>query len=111
MKASIALALVLAVTAHAAPEPALKDAKNLSLRNEIGLAIDRGLAFLKSKQAEDGSWSSTDHPALTAMPLLAFQRAPGGTNLTNPPDFVEKGYAFLRSHAKPDGGIYNKGLS
>src|SRR6187200_2235058 len=110
MKASIALALALIFAASAAPEPALKDAKNLSLRNEIGLAIERGLAFLKSKQAEDGSWSSTDHPALTAMPLLAFQRAPGDANLKNPPDFMKKGYAFLRSHAQPDGGIYNKAL-
>jgi squalene-hopene/tetraprenyl-beta-curcumene cyclase len=36
---------------------------------------------------------------------------PGGANLKNPPDFVKKGYAFLRGNAKPDGGIYNQALS
>jgi squalene-hopene/tetraprenyl-beta-curcumene cyclase len=111
MKLHFTLVFLAALAAHAANEPALKDPKNLSLRNEIGLAIDRGLAFLKTQQKEDGSWSNADHPALTAMPVVAFQRAPSGEYMKNPPDFLKKAYAFLRSHAKPDGGIYNKGLS
>jgi squalene-hopene/tetraprenyl-beta-curcumene cyclase len=109
----IAFALTAALTIGAAAQdgPILKDPKNLSLRNEVQLAIDRGLAFLKSQQKEDGSWSNPEHPALTALPVIAFQRAPGGANIKNPPDFLRKSYDFIRSNAKPDGGIYAKGLS
>lgn len=108
---AFALATVLTVSAVAQDGPILKDQKNLSLRNEVQLAIDRGLAFLKSQQKEDGSWSNAEHPALTALATIAFQRAPGGANVKNPPDFLKKSYDFIRSNVKPDGGIYTKGLS
>lgn len=110
---SVAFALATALTLNAAAQdgPILKDPKNLSLRNEVQLAIDRGLAFIKSQQKEDGSWSNPDHPALTALATIAFQRAPGGANVKNPPDFLRKSYDYLRTFVKPDGGIYNKGLS
>ena len=90
-----------------------RDGKKLSLRNEIQIAIDKGLAFLKTQQKADGAWSDADpnHPALTALPLVAFQREPSGKYLKNQPEFMLKGYAFIRSQAQPDGGIYSKGLS
>jgi squalene-hopene/tetraprenyl-beta-curcumene cyclase len=106
-----ALSFVLAFCVRAESDPVLKNPKNLSLRNEVQTAIDRGLAFLQSQQKPDGSWSNSDHPALTAMPVLAFQRAAGGKNVSNPPKFLKKAYEYLRTHVKPDGGIYNKGLS
>jgi squalene-hopene/tetraprenyl-beta-curcumene cyclase len=106
-----ALLAVLVATAAGANDPVLKDQKNLSLRNEVQLAIDRGLAFLKSQQKEDGSWSNADHPALTALPSVAFQREPSGANFKNPPEFLKKAYAYLRATAKPDGGFYKTGLS
>ncbi len=102
---------ILASTGFAAGEPLPKKDGNISFRNEIKIAIDKGLAWLKTQQKEDGSWSTTDHPALTALPLLAFQREPTGRYATEQPDFLKKGYDFLRSNAKPDGGIYNVGLS
>jgi squalene-hopene/tetraprenyl-beta-curcumene cyclase len=110
---SAAFALVAALTISAAAQdgPILKDPKNLSLRNEVQLAIDRGLAFLKAQQKPDGSWSNADHPSLTALPAIAFQRAPGAANVKNPPEFLRKSYEFIRTNIKPDGGIYNKGLS
>jgi len=81
MKSAISAVLTLAaVTSFGAPDPVLKDQKILSLRNEVQLAIDRGLAFLKSQQKEDGSWSNPAHPALTALPAVAFQREPSGAN-------------------------------
>ena len=90
-----------------------RDGKKLSLRNEIQIAIDKGLAFLKTQQKADGAWSDADpnHPALTALPLVAFQREPSGKYLKSQPEFMLKGYAFIRSQAQPDGGIYSKGLS
>ena len=116
MKAPITLFAVAALFAPAllaADDPIPRNSKNLSLRNEIQLAIDQGLAFLKTQQKDDGSWSAADpnHPALTALPLVAFQREPSGKYLKEQPEFMRKGYAFLRSHVQPDGGIYTKGLS
>ncbi len=99
-------------TGFAAGEPLAKSDENVSFRNEIKTAIDKGLAWLKTQQKEDGSWSTTDHPALTALPLLAFQREPTGRFAgAQEPEFLRKGYDFLRGNAKPDGGIYNVGLS
>jgi squalene-hopene/tetraprenyl-beta-curcumene cyclase len=109
--AFLALTAAFGLSALAQEGPALKNTQNLSLRNEVQLAIDRGLAFLKSQQKEDGSWSNQEQPALTALPLVAFQRAPGGTYVKNPPEFMLKAYDFIRTQTKPDGGIYAKGLS
>ena len=103
---AVASSTVLAANAPLNPEHASK-----SLRHEVQMAIDKGLAYLKSQQKPDGSWSNPDHPALTAMPLIAFHRNPGGQNAKEKPEFLKKGYDVLRKHAKPDGGIYAKGLS
>lgn len=106
-------AALLAPALFAAEDPIPRDPRKLSLRNEIQLAIDKGLRFLKTQQKEDGSWSDADpnHPALTALPLVAFQREPSGKYMKEQPEFMRKGYAFIRSKAQPDGGIYTKGLS
>lgn len=106
-------AALLAPALFAAEDPIPRDPRKLSLRNEIQLAIDKGLRFLKTQQKEDGSWSDADpnHPALTALPLVAFQREPSGKYMKEQPDFMRKGYAFIRTKAQPDGGIYTKGLS
>ncbi|HEY3900912.1 MAG TPA: prenyltransferase/squalene oxidase repeat-containing protein [Chthoniobacter sp.] len=92
---------------------AAADAKKPPTREEVQHAIERGLAFLQSQQKEDGSWSAVDpnHPGLTALPLMAFQREPSGKYLKEQPAFMQKGYAFLRSKAQPDGGIYSMGLA
>jgi squalene-hopene/tetraprenyl-beta-curcumene cyclase len=94
-------------------EPIREKPGHVSLKNEVQLSIDRGLSWLKSQQKPDGTWSNADHPALTCLPLLAFERNPQ-SKFQSPdsrPDFLEKGYAFVRSLAKPDGGIYSTGLS
>lgn len=105
--------VLLAPALFAAEDPIPRDGRKLSLRNEIQLAIDKGLRFLKTQQKEDGSWSDADpnHPALTGLPLVAFQREPSGKYLKEQPEFMRKGYAFLRTKVQPDGGIYTKGLS
>jgi squalene-hopene/tetraprenyl-beta-curcumene cyclase len=111
--AILAVAAFLVPALFAADDPIPKDGKNLSLRNEIQIAIDKGLAYLKAQQKPDGSWSDAEqtNPALTALPLVAFQREPSGKNLKETPEFMKKGYAYLRSKVQPDGGIYVKGLS
>ena len=93
----------------AADDPVLHEPKHLSLRNEVQIAIDRGLDWLKAGQQADGHWSKPEHPALTALPAMAFQRAPGPKGRDKA--VLGKAYEFLRSNAKPDGGIYTTGLS
>jgi squalene-hopene/tetraprenyl-beta-curcumene cyclase len=83
---------------------------NLSVRNEVGIAVEKGLGWLRQHQNPDGSWSLNDYPALTALPLWAYMGDPGGVP-TQKPDYILKGYAFIVSSARPDGGIYRKGLA
>ena len=51
------------------------DAVTPSLANEARAAIDRSVKWLLSKQAEDGSWSNSDFPALTALSVWAIADA------------------------------------
>ena len=107
MKRRFFLLTLLAATAlHAADEPVPRDEKNLSFRNELRDPITRGLAWLKTQQNEDGSFGKdVAHPALSALPLLAFLREPTGKFAKA--DFVQKSAAYLRGFAQPDGGIYS----
>src|SRR6478735_2033587 len=107
----ITSAIALSTAAIAADGPLARNHAGESLRHEVQLAIDKGLEYLKSQQKPDGSWSNPEHPALTAMPLIAFQRDPSGKYAKEKPEFLKKGYDVLRNQAKPDGGIYDKGLS
>jgi squalene-hopene/tetraprenyl-beta-curcumene cyclase len=113
------LSLVFIVPAlRAAEAPPLRKAGNESVRNEVETAISKGLAYLKAQQQPDGSFrnplipaAEPEHPALTALPLIAFHRDPSGKAANVNADVLKKGYDFLRSKEQPDGGIYIKGLS
>jgi squalene-hopene/tetraprenyl-beta-curcumene cyclase len=96
--------LVCAQTVPGAPE-------NLSFQHELQMAITRGLSYLKTQQKPEGCWSSEEHPALTALPLMAFRRDPSGAFREGAEDFLQRGYQFIRSKAQPDGGIYVRSLS
>jgi squalene-hopene/tetraprenyl-beta-curcumene cyclase len=67
-----------------------------------------GCAWLEARQNTNGSWSSPDHPALTALVLTALiGPAPGKSDAPA----IDKGYAYMLSCVQPDGGIYKEGLS
>lgn len=83
---------------------------DLSVRNEAQIAISKGLAWLRQQQNPDGSWSLNDYPALTALALWAYMGDPSGVPQAKP-DYIKKGYDFILSSARPDGGIYRKGLA
>lgn len=112
-------AIALAASAlQAADGPPLRKAGNESLRNEVETAISKGLAWLKAQQQPDGSFrnplapaAEPEHPALSALPLMAFAGDPAGRGATENADVLKRGYAYLRTKAQPDGGIYIKGLS
>jgi squalene-hopene/tetraprenyl-beta-curcumene cyclase len=84
---------------------------DISFRHEVEHAIDHGLDWLKANQnATNGSWSTPDQPAVTALALTAFMGEPSGSLQKNPPPTVQRGYAFVTGSAKPDGSISQKGL-
>lgn len=82
------------------------DQANLSLRNEVQHAIDKGLAYLAAKQQAEGYWDMDEHPALTGLILTAFQRDPSKHYKDS--TMVKRGYAFVLKNVHPDGGIYKK---
>jgi squalene-hopene/tetraprenyl-beta-curcumene cyclase len=85
-------------------------ADNGSLQHEITEALARGTRWLETQQNADGSWSDPRHPALTALPLQALQKSSTPNNGPRP-DCLRRGLAFIRSQAKPDGGLYAETLS
>src|SRR5438874_788040 len=92
--------------APASPVISLSE-KDLSFRNEIQRAIDRGLMWLRQHQQADGHWSTADQPAVTA---LAFAAAKGDPKSKTEPDRVKKGYGFILSCVRADGGIHQSNL-
>ncbi len=97
------LLVALAFLSAATPAPA----QNLSLRHEVQHAIEKGRAWLESRQNTNGFWSSPDHPALTALVLTAMLGPQPGQS---PSPAIDKGYAYLLSCVQPDGGIYKNEL-
>ncbi len=82
---------------------------DVSFRNEVQRALEKGNDFLKSAQNSNGWWSTPDHPSVTALAVSAMMGEPGA-RLKNSPE-VKKGYAFILSCVKPDGGIYVTNLA
>ncbi len=105
---TLLLALAL-VACHAAGEEKslLTAADNasgldLSLEQEIHAAIDRSLDWLAAKQKEDGSWSNSSFPALTALPTWAFARS----GHKDRDAVLAKAVTFMKTCVQEDGGIY-----
>lgn len=109
MKLNFFFTLLLTAPQILFAQAATQPARHESLKQEIRLAYDRGLALLKSKQnPQTGQWGDAEPVAFTALAitsiLLAPERRPGDAL---PPE-VEKGIAFLMKNVQPDGGIYVK---
>jgi len=79
-----------------------------SFKHEVQRAIDRGLDSLKTSQNTNGWWSTPDHPALTALPIMAFNGDP--SKRFEKTAFLKKAYAHLLANVKPNGGIYGTNL-
>lgn len=98
--------------ASSAAEPRFSESvsrkTDVSFRNEVQHAIDKGIFWLEKNQDTNGFWSTADHPAVTALALTAFMGEPHERFKTSAA--VKKGYAFLLKNVQPDGGIYRKEL-
>ena len=112
LTSAVLLASILSLSAQETRPPAPGAQGNLSLRLEIDRAINRGVAWLKKQQdPETGAWSQTDFPGLTALAVSALLGDPARDPAAPLPPEVERGLEFIVSKAKPDGGIYGKGLA
>jgi len=78
-------------------------------------AIERGLAYLASTQAEDGSWSLVghgervvldSHTAATGLSLLAFQGAGYTHRKHQYADTVSRGLNYLIANQRSSGDLY-----
>jgi squalene-hopene/tetraprenyl-beta-curcumene cyclase len=110
------LAALIGMTASvvfSAPQlvPQINNQQDLSLKNEVRHAIDKGLQWLLAQQDPKGFWSQPDYPALSALVLTAFMGEPSGMYKTKSATAIAKGYAFLINCVKPDGGIYASNLA
>ncbi|MBK1876471.1 prenyltransferase/squalene oxidase repeat-containing protein [Pelagicoccus mobilis] len=92
------------IVTHSARKP------DVSLRNEIDIAINRCLTLLERNQEPSGYWSTSDYPALTALILKAFVESPTDNERWRNSPAVGKALDFIRSNVQEDGGIYSKGL-
>ncbi len=85
------------------PLPVKRLSPALAARSQA--AIDRGLAFLKSRQDKDGGWSESYGPAVTAIVATAFaQDAKHGPK--HP--IVRRSLASILRYEQRDGGIYER---
>lgn len=85
---------------------------DVSMKLELERAISKGVAYLKSQQdPATGVWSDAGQPAFSALAISSILGDPSRDPATPLPAEVEKGYEFLLSNVKPDGGIYGKGLA
>ncbi len=106
MKHIAALSLTLALLPSVLPA---QNARHESLKQEIRLAYDRGLAFLKGKQnAETGQWGDAEPVAFTALAITSQLLTPGRQPTDPASAEIEKGYAYILKNVQPDGGIYVK---
>ncbi len=109
-KRRIVPAAMLCVAALASARGADLPASDISFRNEVQHAIDKGLTWLDASQNTNGYWSTADQPAVTALALSAFTGNPSDDAKARPPAAVTRGYQFVIAHARADGSIWQKGL-
>ncbi len=106
---SASLAIALPAQAQQAAVPV---SEKHSLKLEIEHVIDTGVKWLiENQNAENGSWSDAEHPAISALALSAIMGHPEREESKALTDALNKGYSFILSNQKPDGGIYAKGLA
>jgi squalene-hopene/tetraprenyl-beta-curcumene cyclase len=100
---------LIALGAVAVPSPATPGEDRLGPDpKELQQVLDRAVAFLKSQQAGDGSFSSKRAgPGISAVVAAALLR--NGYSPSDP--VVARTLDYLTKQVQPDGGIYDKALA
>lgn len=83
----------------------------LSLKLEAERAFTQAVPYLQAQQQPEGYWGDENTPALTALALTAILRDPNFDREAPLPEWLTRGFDFLRQSQKSDGGIYGKGLA
>jgi len=68
----------------------------------IAKMTERAVEFLRTTQADDGSWTSPEQPGISALVVAGLLK--GGVPADDPT--VAKGLKHLETFIQPDGGIY-----
>lgn len=72
---------------------------------QIGAVRERGVNFLRTTQADDGSWTSPMAPGVSGLITASLIQS----GLPADDSTVAKALKHLESHVKSDGGIYGEG--
>jgi squalene-hopene/tetraprenyl-beta-curcumene cyclase len=75
-------------------------------RQAVVNSLERGASYLRQHQKSDGTWEN--HPGITGMAATALLRQPGARPQAM--TTIAPTLAYLRTLAKPDGGIYVKDI-
>ena len=73
-------------------------------RQQLIASLNKGAAFVAAQQKADGKYDN--HPGITAMAAAALLKVPGQHDKQLPA--ASKALDYLKSLAKPDGGIYEQ---
>ncbi|MCA9231810.1 MAG: terpene cyclase/mutase family protein [Planctomycetales bacterium] len=95
--------LVLMIFRGQVPSPAAEQGSDS--HQLLAPVVERAVGFLRTTQAEDGSYSShagTGVTSLVATSLMRHGRSPGDP-------LVASSLAYLEQHVQADGGIYQSG--
>jgi squalene-hopene/tetraprenyl-beta-curcumene cyclase len=92
--------LLLAPQKFSAQQPALSQ----TTRQKLTDSLRKGAAFIATQQKPDGKYDP--HPGITAMAAAALLKQPGQRDAQLPA--AGKALDYLKSLAKPDGGIYEQ---
>ncbi|TPW12514.1 MAG: squalene-hopene cyclase, partial [Acidimicrobiaceae bacterium] len=86
-------------------QPTAKPAFTPETRKQLIESLNRGADFVRKAQKPDGTWEN--HPGVTAMVAAALLRQTGVPR-EKTLQTTGKTLDYLKSLAKPDGGIYEK---
>ena len=78
---------------------------DLSLRNEVEHALERGLSWLMARQGTNGAWGTNGDLRVTAAVVSALAGEPTGRVRTNAMSAMQRAVAFLTNAAQADGSF------
>jgi hypothetical protein len=103
----------------ASPLEAVAPPGEVKITQQVNASIDRGLAYIASKQRKDGGWHSNNaHNSLAILAFMGRGHTPGRGRY---PDVLEKGKKFILANAQDNpkgylaqfggGSMYEHGLT